>query len=46
MHRHAAHAAIKEIVSTIDDLAKAGGKTKLKVSKKEIGHDFYREVEE
>src|SRR4029079_18702818 len=30
----------------IDDLAKAGGKTKLKVSKKEIGHDFYREVEE
>jgi polyribonucleotide nucleotidyltransferase len=42
----AAHAAIKEIVTTIDDLAKAGGKKKLHVQKKEIGHDFYREVEE
>src|SRR5204863_5768685 len=41
-----AHAAIKQIVVTIDDLAKAAGKPKLKVSKKEIGHEFYREVEE
>jgi polyribonucleotide nucleotidyltransferase len=41
-----AHAAIKQIVATIDDLAKEAGKPKLKVSKKEIGHEFYREVEE
>jgi polyribonucleotide nucleotidyltransferase len=41
-----AHAAIKQIVALIDDLAKEAGKPKLKVSKKEIGHDFYREVEE
>src|SRR5881628_1493746 len=43
---NAAHAAIKQIVATIDDLAKEAGKPKLKVAKKEIGHDFYREVEE
>src|SRR3954464_4477954 len=42
----AAHAAIKQIVSTIDDLAKTAGKPKLKVAKKEIVHAFYREVEE
>jgi len=42
----AAHAAIKQIVNAIDDLARAAGKTKLKVSKKDIGHEFYREVEE
>src|SRR5438034_4983828 len=42
----AAHAAIKQIVATIDDLARQAGKTKLQVSRKEIGHDFYREVEE
>src|SRR5215510_6499588 len=42
----AAHNAIKQIVATIDGLAKEAGKTKLKVQKKEIGHDFYREVEE
>src|SRR6476619_7564539 len=42
----AAHGAIKQIVAAIDDLAKEAGKTKLKVQKKEIGHDFYREVEE
>ena len=42
----AAHAAIRQIVATIDDLATAAGRTKLKVAKKEIGHDFYREVEE
>jgi polyribonucleotide nucleotidyltransferase len=41
-----AHAAIKQIVAVIDDLAKAAGKKKLTVAKKEIGHDFYREVEE
>src|SRR5215813_13321086 len=41
-----AHAAIKEIVATIDDLAKECGRPKVKVQKKEIGHDFYREVEE
>jgi polyribonucleotide nucleotidyltransferase len=42
----AAHAAIKQIVAAIDDLAKEAGKKKLQVQKKEIGHDFYREVEE
>jgi polyribonucleotide nucleotidyltransferase len=41
-----AHDAIKQIVATIDDLAKEAAKSKLKVQKKEIGHDFYREVEE
>jgi polyribonucleotide nucleotidyltransferase len=42
----AAHAAIRRIVDTIDDLAKEVGKKKLAVQKREIGHDFYREVEE
>ena len=42
----AAHAAIRKIVDAIDDLAGRAGKPKLKVSKKAIGHDFYREVEE
>jgi polyribonucleotide nucleotidyltransferase len=42
----AGHAAIREIVTAIDDLAKACGKTKLKVAEKSVGHDFYREVEE
>src|SRR5689334_12647443 len=41
-----AHAAIKQIVATIDDLAREAGKKKLGVQKKEIGHEFYREVEE
>ncbi len=41
-----AHKAIKEIVAGIDALAKASGRKKLSVSTKEIGHDFYREVEE
>lgn len=40
------HAAIKEIVALIDDLAREAGKKKLVVAKKEIGRDFYREVEE
>jgi polyribonucleotide nucleotidyltransferase len=42
----AAHAAIKQIVAGIDDLARSTGKKKLVIQKKEIGHDFYREVEE
>jgi polyribonucleotide nucleotidyltransferase len=42
----AAHAAIKRIVSAIDDLAAQTAKPKLQVAKKEIGHEFYREVEE
>jgi polyribonucleotide nucleotidyltransferase len=42
----AAHKAIKQIVATIDALAAEAGKKKLTVAKKEIGHDFYREVEE
>jgi polyribonucleotide nucleotidyltransferase len=41
-----AHAAIKQIVADIDDLARSAGQKKLVVQKKEIGHDFYREVEE
>ncbi len=42
----AAHAAIKQIVAVIDDMAREVGKKKVTVQKKEIGHDFYREVEE
>jgi polyribonucleotide nucleotidyltransferase len=42
----AAHAAIKQIVGGINALAADAGKKKLAVQKKEIGHDFYREVEE
>jgi len=42
----AAHAAIRQIVSGIDALAAGAGRTKTAVQKKEIGHDFYREVEE
>ena len=41
-----AHAAIKQIVATIDDLAREAGKKKAAVQKKEIGPEFYREVEE
>jgi polyribonucleotide nucleotidyltransferase len=41
-----AHGAIKKIVATIDGMAAETGKKKLSVAKKEIGHDFYREVEE
>src|SRR4051812_39260911 len=41
-----AHAAIKEIVAAIDALAKDAGKKKMTVAAKEIGHEFYREVEE
>ncbi|MSO83575.1 MAG: polyribonucleotide nucleotidyltransferase [Acidobacteria bacterium] len=42
----AAHAAIKQIVAAIDDLQKVVGRKKRQVQKKEIGHAFYREVEE
>jgi polyribonucleotide nucleotidyltransferase len=42
----AAHTAIKQIVAGIEELARGAGKKKLVVQKKEIGHDFYREVEE
>ena len=42
----AAHAAIRQIVAGIDALAATAGRKKLAVQKKEIGHDFYREVEE
>jgi polyribonucleotide nucleotidyltransferase len=42
----AAHAAIKQIVATIDELARQVGPKKATVTTKEIGHDFYREVEE
>jgi polyribonucleotide nucleotidyltransferase len=41
-----AHNAIKQIVASIDELAREAGKGKVSVQKKEIGHDFYREVEE
>jgi len=40
-----AHAAIKQIVVVIDDLAKEAGKKKLIVAKKEIAADFYKEIE-
>jgi polyribonucleotide nucleotidyltransferase len=42
----AAHAAIREIVAAIDALAREAGKKKVEIAKKEIAHDFYREVEE
>ena len=41
-----AHAAIKEIVAGIDALAQQAGKKKTSAPKKEIGKEFYREVEE
>ncbi len=42
----AGHDAIRQIVATIDDLAKAAGKTKIVMPVKKVAHDFYREVEE
>ena len=42
----AAHAAIKQLIAGIDDLKGVVGKKKTVVQKKEIGHEFYREVEE
>jgi polyribonucleotide nucleotidyltransferase len=41
-----AHAAIRQIVDVIDDLAKEVGRNKLEVAKKEVSREFYREVEE
>ena len=38
----AAHAAIKQIVAAIDDLAKEAGKPKLAVAEKEVGRDVLR----
>ncbi len=40
-----AHAAIKQIVAVIDDLAKAVGKKKVTVAKKEIDAAFYKDIE-
>src|SRR6266508_4508111 len=42
----AAHAAIREIVDTIDSLASEAGREKLPKPDRTIGHEFYREVEE
>jgi polyribonucleotide nucleotidyltransferase len=42
----AAHAAIKQIVAAIDDLAKEVGRKKIEIARKEISREFYREVEE
>jgi polyribonucleotide nucleotidyltransferase len=42
----AAHDAIRQIAAAIEDLKREAGKPKKTVAKKEIGHDFYREVEE
>ncbi|MGH9312188.1 MAG: polyribonucleotide nucleotidyltransferase [Vicinamibacterales bacterium] len=41
-----AHAAIRGIVDGIDEMGREVRRPKLQVQKKEIGHDFYREVEE
>jgi polyribonucleotide nucleotidyltransferase len=40
-----AHAAIKQIITAIDEMAREGGKKKLAVPRKEIAADFYREIE-
>jgi polyribonucleotide nucleotidyltransferase len=40
-----AHAAIKQIVAVIDDLARDAGRKKLTVARKDISADFYREIE-
>jgi polyribonucleotide nucleotidyltransferase len=41
-----AHEAIRRIVDVIDEMAREVARQKLQVQKKEIGTDFYREVEE
>ncbi|HXE80939.1 MAG TPA: polyribonucleotide nucleotidyltransferase [Vicinamibacterales bacterium] len=41
-----AHAAIRQIVDLIDDLAKAAGRKKLEAPSHAISREFYREVEE
>ena len=40
-----AHAAIKQIIAAIDDMAREVGKKKLVVARKEIAADFQREIE-
>jgi polyribonucleotide nucleotidyltransferase len=40
-----AHAAIKQLVAAIDELAKEAGKKKVAVAKKEISADFYKDIE-
>jgi len=42
----AGHAAIKQIVAVIDDLASQAGKQKLTIAEKPSSAEFYREVEE
>ena len=42
----AGHAAIRQIVETIDKMAQEAGKTKLPAPKHEFDREFYREVEE
>ncbi len=41
----AGHTAIKQIVATIDDLAKAAGREKLVLPSREVDADFAREIE-
>src|SRR5687768_5017755 len=41
----AGHAAIREVVQAIDDMAREVGRPKRAVARKERSHDFYREVE-
>jgi polyribonucleotide nucleotidyltransferase len=41
-----AHAAIREIIAGIDALAAQSGKKKVEVKSRELGKEFYREVEE
>jgi polyribonucleotide nucleotidyltransferase len=40
-----AHAAIKQIIAGIDEMARETGRKKLAASKKEIPADFYRDIE-
>jgi polyribonucleotide nucleotidyltransferase len=40
-----AHAAIKQIITAIDDMAREAGKKKVAVPRKEVAADFYREIE-
>jgi len=42
----AAHTAIKHIVAQIDELKRECGKPKVVVTPKQVGREFYREVEE
>ena len=40
------HDAVRKIVATIDELAGSAGTAKIEITSKEIGKEFYREVEE